>query len=265
MIEMNWQQHWYHNLEYSPANVSDINPFFYGVTLVHWPKTKTYQSDAISANRQLNKTHYEKQHKYRIEWEPPNEDGKDGYVKWYTDDELVFGLHGESLELTRTEIPSEPMYLIMNVAVSHTWGFPMCPDGCDCKCYECDNPACKCALPNGYCENFPASFEIDYVRVWQAKNNTKHILGCSPEHRPTEQYIKGHIEKFVVEGQKRPLEPIRTGGALCVRHSDCGSKIIMGSCMAGVCVCNTNYTGPNCRTSVGHFDTKRPRTRFSCK
>lgn len=261
------QQHWYHHLEYSPTNKSDINPFFYGVTLVHSPKSKTYQSDAISANRQLNKTHYEKQHKYRIEWEPPNENGEGGYVKWYTDDELVFGLNGESLDLTRTEIPSEPMYLIMNVAVSHTWGFPICPDGCDCTCYECDNPACKCGLPNGYCDNFPANFEIDYVRVWQAKNNSRHILGCSPEHRPTEQFIQGHAEKFMTEGQKQPLEPTRNGGGICIKHTDCGSKIIMGSCISNVCVCQTNYTGPNCKTSDGtyDFDTREPQPRFSCK
>lgn len=235
---------------------------------MHSPKIRTYQSDAISANRQLNETHYKSLHKYRMEWEPPNENREGGYIKWYTDDKLIFGMHGFSLDFTRTEIPSEPMYLLMNIAVSHTWGFPTCPDGCDCDCYECDNPACQCALPPGYCENFPASFEIDYVRVWQAKNDSKHILGCSPDHRPTAQFIKGHAKTFMTEGQKRPLEPIRHGGGSCVRDTDCGSKSRMGSCSSsGVCICSNTYTGPNCKSPNGYFDfdisIKEPS--ISCK
>lgn len=248
--------------------MSDLNPFFYGVTLVHYPKIRTYQSDAISANTQLNKTHYETLHNYRMEWEPPDLDGTGGYIKWFTDNELVFGLYGDSLDLMKTEIPSEPMYLIMNIAVSHTWGFPICPPGCECKCYECDNPACACALPPGYCDNFPANFEIGYVRVWQAKNDSKHILGCSPEHRPTEQFIAGHMKTYMTEDQTRPLEPIRQGGGPCTIDSDCGSKPTMGFCSpSNVCVCEAEYVGPNCKTSNGYYEnsTKRYRISFSRK
>ena len=263
------QQHWYRHMEYSAANTSDLNPFFYGVTLVHNPKVRTYQSDAISANRQLNTTHYQKQHKYRMEWEPPNSDGEGGYIRWFTDDELIFGLQGNSLNIMQTEIPSEPMYLIMNIAVSHTWGFPPCADSCDCSCYECDNPICECALPPGYCSNFPASFEIDYVRVWQAKNDSKHILGCSPEHRPTADFIQGHLHEFTTEGGKRPLEPVSKGGGVCTRNIDCGSKAIMGKCSStGVCLCGENYTSPNCKSSNGHydFDTSSAKAKFPrCK
>ena len=203
-----------------------------------------------------------------MEWEPPAADGTGGYIRWFTDDELIFGLKGSSLQLTKTEIPSEPMYLIMNVAVSHTWGFPSCPDGCDCKCYECDNPACLCALPNGYCDNFPASFEIDYVRVWQAKNESKHYLGCSPDHRPTAQFIEGHAKTFMVDGQKRPLEPVKHGGGACVTSTDCGSKLVMGVCSSsGTCICSDQYTGPNCKTPNGFFDfeTGPKSTPISCK
>lgn len=154
-----------------------------------------------------------------------------------------------------TEIPSEPMYLIMNTAVSHTWGFPApCPDGCTCQCYECGNPKCACALPSGYCDNFPASFEIDYVRVFQAKNESKHILGCSPEARPTAQYIEGHAKKFTADGDTRPLRPVARGGASCSSDKQCGGGS-HGSCSpAGSCECLQNSTGPNCLAHAAFYD-----------
>jgi Beta-glucan synthesis-associated protein SKN1/KRE6/Sbg1 len=262
------QGHWYTHLEYSDKNISDLNPFFYGVTLVHSPKSLTYQSDAISANRQLNTTHYKEQHIYRVEWEPPAQDGTGGYIKWFTDGELVYGVKGSSLDIMQTEIPSEPMYLLMNTAVSSSWGFPMpCPDNCDCDCFECSNPACACALPKGYCENLPASFEIDYVRVYQAVGEERHVLGCSPEHRPTDLFIKGHQKRYMADGDKRPLEPVRRGGGPCTKNSECGKHGEMGDCSYGQCVCSSNFTGPHCLAHDGHydFDTSTPRKPFSRK
>ena len=248
--------------------MSDLNPFFYGVTIIHDQKIKTYQSDAVSANGQLNDTNYEIQHKYRIEWEPPESDGSGGFIKWYTDDKTIFSIYGDSLEIMGTEIPSEPMYLILNTAVSHTWGFPTpCPEGCDCKCYECGNPKCACALPAGYCDNFPASFEIDYVRVFQAKNESKHILGCSPESRPTAQYIEGHSKRFMQEGETRPLQPVAQGGAACSSADDCGGSE-RGTCStSGNCQCFDNTTGPSCLAHAGFYDvdTSVQPEPFLCK
>jgi hypothetical protein len=236
---------------------------------VHHPKFLTYQSDAISANYQLNTTHYKNHHLYRIEWEPPAPDGTGGYVKWFTDGEYTFGIDGASLVLTGTEIPSEPMYLIMNTAVSHTWGFPTpCPDNCECECYECGNPTCACALPTGYCENFPASFEIDYVRVYQAVNESRHILGCSPERRPTAQFIEGHFKRYTTEGDKYLLRNIQNGGGECQKDSDCGRFDAMGSCASsGQCVCAPNFTGPHCLAHAGFYDvdTSKHEEPFSCK
>lgn len=225
------------------------------MVLEHKPKIYTYQADALSANMQLNDTHYQQQHLYRVEWEPPKEDGSGGYIKWFTDNKFVYGIHGKSLEIMQTEIPSEPMYLIMNTAVSSHWGFPApCPDGCECECFECGNPACQCALPVGYCDNFPASFEIDYVRVYQAVNESSHILGCSPEHRPTALFIEGHRKRYTTEGQSRPLEPIKKGGARCSNVSDCGGST-RGECSSsGVCQCHKKSTGPSCLAHAGFYD-----------
>jgi beta-glucanase (GH16 family) len=255
--------HWYPDLEYSSQNKSDLNPFFYGVTLVHKPNSYTYQSDALSANLQLKATHYSKQHVYRVEWEPPAEDGTGGYIKWFTDGELIYGIHGKSLDIMKTEIPSEPMYLLMNTAVSSHWGFPQpCPEGCSCKCFECGNPECACAIPSGYCDNFPASFEIDYVRVYQAINESKHILGCSPEARPTATFIEGHAKRYMTEGQRRPLEPVVTGGGSCSSHKDCGG-IERGVCSAsGLCECSEYSAGPLCLAHAAFYDfdtSKQPK------
>lgn len=252
--EVVWQEHWYKNLEYGNKNETDLNPFFYGVLLEHKPKSHTYQSDALSANLQLNESHYSEQHLYRVEWQPPDENGFGGYLRWYTDGRFVYGVVAESLLLTKTEIPSEPMYLIMNTAVSSHWGFPApCPPGCACKCFECGVPECRCGMPAGYCDNFPAEFDIDYVHVYQAVDDLTHTLGCSPKNRPTATFIEGHLERYMTEGQMRPLSQIQSGGGLCSRHSECGG-VTRGVCSSiGVCKCLEHWVGPFCRAHAGHF------------
>lgn len=217
---------------------------------------------------QLNGTHYKRMHKYRVEWEPPLINGSGGYIKWFTDGKLVSGIFGDSLDIMQTEIPSEPMYIIMNTAVSSHWGFPApCPENCPCDCFECGNPSCACGLPTGYCDNFPAAFEIDYVRVYQAVNEPKHILGCSPAHRPTELFIEGHVKRYIAEGQTRPLLSIQTGAGSCYSDIDCGGAR-QGTCSnAGVCSCGVGWTGPNCLAHNAFYDedTRTPIPEFSCK
>jgi hypothetical protein len=244
-------------MEYNDDNAtkSELNPFFYGVTLVHKPKSYTYQADALSANTQLDKTFYEEQHVYRVEWEPAQEDGTGGYIRWYTDGAFVYSIHGDSLNITGAEIPREAMYLLMNTAVAGSWGFPApCPSGCTCECFECGNPDCECALPTGYCDNFPGNFEIDYVRVYQAVDEPKHTVGCSPEARPTALYIEGHKEKYMEEGDKRPLKPVSNGGAACLHDKDCGGKEHGRCSPKGYCVCNATFTGPTCLAHAGFYD-----------
>mmetsp|Transcript_23949 Transcript_23949/g.42848 ORF Transcript_23949/g.42848 Transcript_23949/m.42848 type:complete len:631 (+) Transcript_23949:167-2059(+) len=252
--------HWYEGLEYG-SNNTQLNPFFYGVTLEHKPKQFTYQSDAISANTHLAKDSFKHHRKYRVEWEPPNNDGTGGYLKWFLDGKILYGMKGENLQLTGAEIPSEPMYLIMNTAVASSWGFPKpCPDGCTCDCYECGNPECLCGLPDGFCENLPAFFEIDYVRAYQAKNESKHILGCSTQARPTSKFIKGHAKDYMntEEGQKEPLMAIQRGGRYCSKDSDCGYPT-KGACSeSNRCVCEDDYTGPKCLSHAGYNDNPPP-------
>lgn len=250
------QGYWYEGLEY--GNNTQLNPFFYGVTLEHKPKWFTYQSDAISANTNIDKDYFENFHKYRVEWEPPEDDETGGYLYWYLDDKFLYSIQSGVLGLTNTEIPSEPMYLLMNTAVASSWGFPKpCPEGCDCSCYECGNSDCTCGLPEGFCDNFPAYFEIDYVRVFQAVNESKHILGCSTEKRPTARFIQGHKEDYMskFDGQKEPLLAVQRGGAYCMNSSDCGNN---GECSNNKCTCYDEFTGPGCLSPDGFDDNAPP-------
>ena len=245
--------HWYENLEY--GNSTYLNPFFYGVTLIHKPKDYTYQSDAISANTHVSQHYYDFQHIYRVEWEP-SINGTGGYVKWFLDGNFVFGIVGDSLNLTGASVPSEPMYIILNTAVASSWGFPVpCPEGCDCECFDCKNVDCQCGLPSGYCDNFPAVMDIDYVRVWQAIGDPTHEVGCSTENRPTDLFIKAHKKRFKRDEDREPLLPLRVGGSKCVSDSECGG-IAHGSCSAGRCKCLPSFVSSNCLAHEGFDDIK---------
>ena len=72
----------------------------------------------------------------------------DGYLSWYIDDKFYMNIGGKSVnDLTGAMIPQEPMYLILNTAISHQWGMP---EPCDTPpnqhcaacwiCYDCTNP-----------------------------------------------------------------------------------------------------------------------------
>ncbi|CAN0325871.1 unnamed protein product, partial [Hapterophycus canaliculatus] len=62
------------------------------------------------------------------------------------------------------QIPLEPMYLLLNTAISSTWGFPDCAKGCACDCFDASDPKCQCAVDPGLHGMFPAEFVIDHVR-----------------------------------------------------------------------------------------------------
>ena len=88
---------WYNGLT-GGANTS-LNIFFYG-DYNHFrgdPDIKDYWSDAVSFNHQLQDTHFERKHKYRLEWELPEEDGHDGYIRWFIDDHFVLQINGTGI------------------------------------------------------------------------------------------------------------------------------------------------------------------------
>ena len=181
--------------------------------------------DALSANSDLEGTHFENHHTYRLEWQPGDKEGG-GFLEWYLDSEFIFRIPGSSLQdTTGSMIPVEPMYLIANTAISHKWGMPEPCDRVDrdrdrdstdnsnsnsnsnnyeknkCGacwvCYDCTNPECQCSLPQGMqgCRNLPAEMEIDFIRLYQDPLDPKHTLGCSPPQYPTHDWITSDAHK----------------------------------------------------------------------
>ena len=250
-----------------------LNVYFYGTHLANTKNPeKSYQADAISANHQLRATHFDVHHKYRLEWAA----GKEGFLKWYLDDEFLFGITAETLKLTGSEIPTEPMYLIFNTAISKTWGFPSpCPANCDCTCFDCAKSECQCGIPDHMCDNFPAAFLLDYVRVYQSPAIGRQKVGCSTPERPTSKFIQGHSYRYQQEGQSAPLRRVSPGGGSCRLSSECSSAphresesassssdrggsnsshhteaAVTGRCQQGKCVCTEGFTGPHCLVSL---------------
>lgn len=243
-------------------NGGSLNLFFFGAYTWDPNKTMAYQTDTVSVNFWLDESFYEKQHTFRIEWEPPVEHKEDspsplshgGYIKWSIDGKLIVAMYGDDLQrVSETEIPSEPMYIILNQALSRDWGFPDAYFlNCKKKCWSCQDPACKCALPHNFCEkNVPANFEIDYVRVYQVKEDDRHILGCSPPSRPTHEWIEGHKERYILwesPPDSEPLLDIQRGGASCSNADVCGGEE-RGFCDEVLgCLCLPGWTGPKCHS-----------------
>jgi len=101
-------------------------------------------------------------------------------------------------------ISTEPMYIIMNTAISTEWGFPSkCPGGCPCKDYDCNSKKFgeTCGFSAHFCDmmtnktNIP-TYNVNWVRVYQDPDNPKQKVGCSTPERPSKTYIKAHEEKY---------------------------------------------------------------------
>ena len=86
---------WYDGL--TGGKNTSLNIGFYG-NYNHFrgdlhPERSDYWSDAISYNRQLDESHFNGTHTYRLEWDVPTED-KDGYLHWYLDGDLILSMNG---------------------------------------------------------------------------------------------------------------------------------------------------------------------------
>ena len=93
----------------------------------YWNVYRQHYKDAVQTILQ----------KYKIgeaiaeEWEVPEEASKEnnytknyGYIRWYLDEQFVLEVKGEGLNASGTgaEISSEPMYMLLNTAISSQWG-----------------------------------------------------------------------------------------------------------------------------------------------
>ena len=235
-----------------------LNPYFYGTYLgltkpeesVSRNKKQVFQADAIGAMYQLAASHFRRKHSFRLEWQP----GPGGRLDWFTKDYRInstfsmtgdgngndwvhaYGIKDESLNnLTGSQIPIEPTYLIFNTGVSSTWAFPWIGGGSCPNCFDCKNATCQCRFYPGFCnmmENMKIAMKIDHIRVYQSDNDDAHVgkphtLGCDPVEYPTKEYIQGYEYRYMRGPpfgihDKKALKEIKNGGGLCKKNSDCG-------------------------------------------
>ncbi|CBJ31299.1 Beta-1,6-glucan active enzyme, family GH16 [Ectocarpus siliculosus] len=232
---------------------STLNKWFYGVLLEHDLPGKSYYADAVSSNHVLSETHFEDLHTYRLDWQPGGgDDSSKGYLRWYVDDELLYGISDDTLESFHgSQIPLEPMYLLLNTAVSTTWGFPDCHTGCACDCFDARDPACACAVAPGFDGVFPAEFVVDSVRVYQALNDTTHTLGCDTEQYPTKDFIKANHDLYKSPDDDHVMLSVQSGGGSCRTSDDCNDN----ECYEGKrCRCSDMWTGPRCLAATASYD-----------
>jgi beta-glucanase (GH16 family) len=232
------------------------------------PARQDYWSDAISYNRQLNADHFQKPHRYRMEWDVPTE-SSDGYLNWFLDDELVLAIDGTGIKKAGlgSEISSEPSYIILNTAVSKQWGFPeQCPATCPCDVFDCHSTEWSelCGFSEGFCDmllkNKAPEYKVNWIRVYQDPNRPEQKVGCSTPERPTRRWIDAHADMYKTEEDSQPLKGIATGLGSCnpmdgsERPEACGGSQ-RGRCTQGrVCECVSGWTGPHCLSRRG-FDS----------
>ncbi|KAL1512233.1 hypothetical protein AB1Y20_005495 [Prymnesium parvum] len=268
---------WYYGLDiFSVHNASThdvvFNIEFFGGSFPDYMGGDGLQIDVVSANTALGSTYWDDYHVYSCEWRP----GKQGYIVWLLDGIVQYTLEASVLGTPRPitkdgigigtrrglSVPSEPMYVILNVDISPVWGWKShspttnCDAPCEC-CYDCKRLECtRCMKTDAsgkpynvrawfadFCDTLPASFLIDWVRVHQPPTSTS--VGCSTPSHPTKLWIAAHEESYRNPDQEVPMLAVVPGGGGCDDDARCNSP--HGSCVNGACVCSSRqWTGPFC-------------------
>ena len=100
-----------------------------------------------------------------------------------------------------------------------------------------------------FCSSLPAKMQIDHVRVYQLKNESRHSVGCNPPGWPTTKFIQAHQSRYMRQYKdSHPLKPQVVGGGRCHKHSDCGVHGKGATCVGSRCSCPQNMVGPHCKT-----------------
>lgn len=155
------------------------------------PDTGTPTQEAVAAGTVLNNSWFDsvrndsdhKHHlnqtthfqKFGFEYNSDKTPDKDSYIDFFAADSRTFGVRGDALHPNNNigwrQISKEPMSIVFNLGLSPTWS----------------------DIDFGSLE-FPAVFEIDYIRIYQPENFT--YMTCDPHHYPTTQYIYKHANAY---------------------------------------------------------------------
>ncbi|GAA5935488.1 SKN1/KRE6 family beta-glucan synthesis-associated protein [Sporobolomyces koalae] len=131
--------------------------------------------ESMSLNTLTDSISYEGAHytNYGFEYTP----GPDGQVTWAIDQSPTWRLLSSAVgpdaevDIGQRDISQEPMAIIMNLAIST-----------------------KFQQPQWDKVQFPGTLRVDYVRVYQEKDN--YNVGCDPKKYPTKDYIENHMDLY---------------------------------------------------------------------
>lgn len=125
---------------------------------------------ALSATTVLNTTWYAMGnglHNFQLYGFEYLSDQDTGYLQWHVGPDPTLTVHSKALHpngnIGWRPISREPMLMILNLGISNNWAY-------------IDWPSI----------HFPATFRIDYVRIYQPLGA---VLGCDPPGYPTQNYI----------------------------------------------------------------------------
>ncbi|KAK1933896.1 Beta-glucan synthesis-associated protein SKN1 [Phytophthora citrophthora] len=224
------------------------------------PKTNAmepfnYQMDAISANWPVHLGAYTDYFVYQVEWVT----GKSGYVRWMGAGQPLFEVTAESFSIVPQNdkknnpqklMLEEPMSIILNVALSRSWGAAPPNAGSECRGDGSDESV------NKICDDFPMFLKIDYIRLYQDPKGNRGPddymqLGCDPASHPTREWIQGHLDEY--QDWDNPWTEV-VGKGFCEVDSDCtiGSngtrRLVTGKCVNSRCSCSypDSWGGPRC-------------------
>jgi hypothetical protein len=148
----------------------------------------------------------------------------------------------------------EPMYVILNVALSSSWGAKPPNPGNPCR-GDGNDPKV-----NRICDDFPMYLKIDYIRLYQDMSTEREKddymqVGCDPKSHPTREWIYRHLEEY--EDDVNKVIDV-AGKAYCRNDQDCTlgnfsmPKFTTGKCIKKRCVCRhpQSWGGPRCTTAM---------------
>ncbi|KAG2494124.1 hypothetical protein HYH03_007762 [Edaphochlamys debaryana] len=208
---------------YSGTNGWSGDNSFYNEGESKWvPRPGSKLADYYSGTHRLNASFFTDFYRFGFDWKP-NE-----YIRWYINDVLIQEVNKNALKAISNNfnesvgdrlIPLEPSYINIALAMSDNFA-PIHPD-----------------VP------LPSSMEIDYVRIWQQKEEVN--IGCDTPDYPTQAYIDAHRSSYMVSGldgfedfvgDSRVIGPTRADKPIAGSSSDSGSSIaaIIGGVVGGV-------------------------------
>ena len=134
--------------------------------------------EALSATTTLNITWYERgynDHNFQNYGFEYLNDDTEGYLRWFVGEDPTMTVYANALHpngnIGWRRLSKEPMSIVMNMGISNNWAY-------------IDWPSL----------HFPVTMRIDYVRVYQPKDDVN--IGCDPDDFPTSNYIQSHLNIY---------------------------------------------------------------------